>query len=121
MFKTEGDVWKVTRANIGTLTFSIPGYSFKKGDTLEFRVYEKEALDQLPIKTKEIIIQEDCDSVDIYFSTEDTNIGEPNNEMVEYWYEIELNDNYTVMGYDDETGPKVLELYPKGVENNDKR
>lgn len=119
MFKVEGDTIKVSRANKGTITFSIPGYTFQKGDTLEFRVYEKEGLDQLPLKTKEIKILQDCESVDISFTTEDMNIGDPANEMIEYWYEIELNDDDTVVGYDDETGAKILELYPKGVEKND--
>ena len=38
--------------------------------------------------------------------------------MVEYWYEIELNDEETVIGFDKD-GAKVLNLYPKGVEKDD--
>lgn len=118
MFKAEGDILKVTRANAGIIDFDIPGYTFQKGDTLEFRIYKEEGLNEPPLKTKEITVQEECTSVEIPLTCEDTNIGEPANEMIVYWYEIELNDEDTNMGYD-ENGPKILQLYPKGVENND--
>lgn len=118
MFKIVKDVFKVTRATKGTFEFSLDDYVFKPDDTIEFRLYEKGKLDKKPVKSKEIKISEESTSVDIELTCDDTNIGIPCNEMVEYWYEIELNDDQTVMGFD-EKGPKRFELYPKGVEEDD--
>ena len=36
------------------------------------------------------------------------------NATIEYWYEIELNDKQTIVGY--EEGPAILYLYPEGAE-----
>ena len=35
------------------------------------------------------------------------------NIPTEYWYEIELNNENTVIGYDN-NGPKLFVLYPEG-------
>ena len=35
------------------------------------------------------------------------------NKPVEYWYEIELNNEHTVIGYDD-NGAKIFMLFPEG-------
>ena len=42
-------------------------------------------------------------------------IGELTNKPIEYWYEIELNDEETIIGYD-EDGAKKLILYPEGAD-----
>lgn len=118
MFKIVNDVFKVTRATKGVIELSLDDYTFKVGDTIEFRIYGKGQLDKPPVKTKEITVNEAGPSVDIELSCDDTNIGEPSNKKVIYWYEIELNDEMTVVGFD-EKGPKIFELYPKGVEEDD--
>jgi hypothetical protein len=119
MFKIENDTIKVTRATKGVIELSIDDYTFNDGDTIEFRIYNKKKLNEPPVMTKEIKVTQACTSVDIELTCEDTDIGEPINKMVEYWYEIELNDEQTIIGFDDITGPKILELYPKGVEEDD--
>ena len=119
MFKIENDTIKVTRATKGVIEFSIDDYTFNIGDTIEFRIYNKKKLNEPPVMTKEIKVTQACTSVDIELTCEDTDIGEPINKMVEYWYEIELNDEQTIIGFDDINGPKILELYPKGVEEDD--
>mgnify|MGYP003299861862 CR=1 FL=1 len=118
MFEIEDDVIRASRATKGVIEFSIEGYTFNIGDTIEFKVYEKKKLHELPVKTKEIKVTQAGPSIDIELTSKDTDIGEPSNKMVEYWYEIELNDEQTVKGFDKE-GPKILELYPKGVEDDD--
>ena len=115
MFEIKDDVIHVTRASTGVIEFEIPGYTFKAGDTIELRIYERAGLNELPLKTKEITVKEDAYTLDIELTCEDTDIGKPDNKVVEYWYEIELNDEQTILGYD-EKGAKVLKLYPKGVE-----
>ena len=46
---------------------------------------------------------------------DDMKIGEMLNKQVEYWYEIELNNDETIIGYDDD-GAKKLILYPEGAD-----
>ena len=119
MFKIEDDIIKITRANRAIIDFSLSDYTFKTGDIVEFKIYGKSGLDKPPLKTKQVIVTNDCSSLDIELTKEDTDIGIPENKVVDYWYELELNGDQTVIGYDDNKGPKILKLYPKGVENND--
>lgn len=49
-------------------------------------------------------------SVEIDISGEDMKIGEMLNKQVEYWYEIELNNDETIIGYDDEGAKKINSL-----------
>ena len=118
MFEVENDTLHVSRATSGVIEFGIPGYEFKVGDTIELRIYEKKGLDKEPVKTIEKIVEEAGPTIDIELTCKDTDIGEPANKTVEYWYEIELNDKQTVVGYDKD-GPKIFNLYPKGVEKDD--
>lgn len=118
MFDVENDVIHVTRHTKGVIELSIPGYEFKNGDTIEMRIYEKKGLDKLPVKTIEKEVLEDGPILNIELTCEDTDIGDPDNKVVEYWYEIELNDEETIIGFD-KNGAKILNLYPKGVEKDD--
>lgn len=90
---------------------------FRQGDIVSFAIYEKKKLDNSPLLYKTFNIEENTNIVDIYLTSEDMKIGEYGNKAVEYWYEIELNDNLTIIGFDRE-GPKKLILYPEGVKNN---
>lgn len=118
MFKIEGDTIYITRGDIATIELSIDDYTFQVNDTIEFRVYNKKALDKLPVLEKEITVETAGETVDIELTHQDTSIGNITNKPVEYWYEIELNDNQTVVGYD-EDGAKLLILMPEGVERNE--
>ena len=118
MFKINGDTIHITRGDKGVIELAIDGYTFSIGDTVELRVYDKKALDKLPVLKKEITVTETSLTIDIELTAEDTKIGEMINKAKEYWYEIELNDNQTVVGYDEE-GAKKLMLYPEGVETDD--
>ena len=119
MFKTEGDLIKLTRANKAIITVTPNSYTFKVGDIIEFKVYKEKGLDQLPVLYKRLVVEAAGPSFDIELTPEETNIGNPMNDMVEYWYEIELNNDTSIVCYDDVNGPKILELYPKGVDPDD--
>lgn len=95
--------------------FKIENYTFKVGDKVEFRVYDKKALNELPVLSKTVTLTEASESVSIELTSEETKLGEILNKPKEYWYEIELNDESTVIGYD-ENGAKILNLYPEGEE-----
>lgn len=118
MFKNDGYTIHITRGDKGVIELGIDNYTFSIGDTVELRVYEKKRLDKQPVLSKEITVSKAGETVDIELTAEDTKIGEMINKEKEYWYEIELNDNQTVIGYDEE-GAKVLMLYPEGAEIDD--
>lgn len=90
-------------------------YIFKDGDKIKFSIYEKKGMDKPPILQKIFIPVVGSTSVEIDISGEDMKIGEMLNKQVEYWYEIELNNDETIIGYDDE-GAKKLILYPEGAD-----
>lgn len=88
-------------------------YTFESGDKVVFSLYNKGKMNEKAILLKEVEATEGSTQVEISFTSEETKIGEMTNKPVEYWYEIELNDRYTVIGYDEE-GAKKLILYPEG-------
>ena len=90
-------------------------YIFQDGDKIKFSIYEKKGMDKPPILPKEIIPIVGTTSVDIDIPGSEMKIGEMTNKPVEYWYEIELNGEETIIGYD-EDGAKKLILYPEGAD-----
>lgn len=88
-------------------------YTFEQGDKVVFSLYNKGKMNENAILIKEVDATPEATSLEISFTSEETKIGEMANKPVEYWYEIELNDRYTVIGYDD-TGAKLFMLYPEG-------
>lgn len=118
MFKIENNKIHLTRGDKATIGLSLENYTFQQGDYIEFRVYNRKSLDKMPIMNITIEIAEETQEVDIVLSPEDTKIGEALNVPMTYWYEIELNNEYTIIGYDEE-GAKEFILYPEGVEIDD--
>lgn len=118
MFKIEENKIHLTRGDCCTISLNVEDYSFKVGDIVTFCLYNKRALNEQPVLKKSIKLEQDTDNVDIELTSLDTKIGEMKNTPVEYWYEIELNDKQTLIGYD-EDGAKILILYPEGANEND--
>lgn len=118
MFKIENNQIYLTRGDSCTISLSVEDYTFKEGDTITFSVYKKKTLEEQPILNKSITVSQETDNVDIELTSTDTKIGDIKNYPVDYWYEIELNDNQTLIGYDEE-GAKILKLYPEGADEND--
>lgn len=118
MFKIEENKIHLTRGDCCTIALNVKNYSFKAGDIITFSIYNKRGLNMQPVFKKNIIVEQDVDSIDIELTSADTKIGDMKNSPVEYWYEIELNDNRTLIGYD-EAGAKILILYPEGADEND--
>lgn len=115
MFKIKDETIHITRGDSGTIELSIEDYIFKVGDIVEFRVYNKKGLNQVPLINKKIEIDQEQEVVNIELDSDDTKIGELVNKETEYWYEIELNNDKTVIGYD-ENGAKLFILYPEGAD-----
>ena len=90
-------------------------YIFQEGDRLKFSIYEKKGMDKSPVLQKEFIPDVGSTILDIDIPGSEMKIGEMANKPIEYWYEIELNDDETIIGYD-EDGAKKLILYPEGAD-----
>lgn len=90
-------------------------YSFKVGDVIRIKVFGKKSCSSI-LLCKEFPVTDECESVDLFLSADDTKSGEVINKPKDYWYEIELNPHtepQTIIGYD-EDGAKIFRLYPEG-------
>lgn len=118
MQRIEGSTIKLNRGDVMNITLTLKtldgsDYTFQNGDKIVFSVYNKNKMDEEAVLLKEVDVLEQQESVIISLSSEETKIGELINKPVDYWYEVELNGEYTVIGYDDD-GAKILRLYPEG-------
>lgn len=118
MQKIDGTTIKINRGDILTLTLEVKydngeTYTFQNGDKVVFSIYNKNELDKNAVVLKEFNVSETSESLTITLSSEETKIGNLINKPIEYWYEVELNNQYTIIGYD-EDGAKVLQLFPEG-------
>lgn len=109
----------LTRGDVAVIQVSAANgdtdYTFKSGDLVRLRVFEKKQCHCVVIQ-KDVLVENEVQTVDISLSKSDTKIGEIINKPVDYWYEIELNPEtmpQTLIGYD-ASGAKVFRLYPEG-------
>lgn len=116
MFKIDGTKILLTRGDKCTITLKLKNeeHILNPNDIISFTVYNKKAFNEKPLLSKEIIINESTNYIDICLDSNDTKIGEIANKPIDYWYEIQLNHEQTIIGYDDVDGPKILKLYPEG-------
>ena len=86
--------------------------TFSAGDKIKFYICKKEDYTDV-IFQKEFIVEETSNFAEVRLTSEETRIGDPiKNNSITYWYEIELNGNTTLIGYDDD-GAKKFVLYPE--------
>lgn len=89
--------------------------NFHAGDYLKFYICEEGNYENV-IFSKRFDIDKDIDVVDIELTSSETRLGEPlRNGQRTYYYEIELNGNTTLVGYD-KMGSKLFVLYPEAIE-----
>lgn len=113
MFKFKNNTFHVTRGDKGSITIAYADGSALPG-TICFRVYGKNELDSKPIINIEKEIGSNTTSYELHLSSEDTyKFDNPANGKEEYWYELKLGPDNTVLGYD-ESGAKIFYLYPTG-------
>lgn len=87
-------------------------YMFQPNDVVRFSVKEKYS-DAMPVLRKDITVAEETENIDIELSKNDTTIGELINKPKKYVYDIAINEDNTVIGYDEDTGAKYFILYPE--------
>lgn len=118
MQKIEKSTIKLNRGDVLNLSLTIKqedgtDYTFQYGDVIVFSIYNSFKLNDKAVLLKEIQPTIGTKVANINLTSEETRIGNLTNAPVEYWYEIELNNQYTIVGYD-EDGAKKLILYPEG-------
>lgn len=97
-------------------TLSIVYYQFQVGDKIRFNIYQKNGYDKEALMSKEIEVIEAAEVAEIPLTEEDTTFGNPVNKETIFWYDITLNNDLTVVCYN-EDGPKEFIEYPaKGVD-----
>jgi hypothetical protein len=113
----------INRGDIGIIDLTIPiskeeDYEFEQGDVITFAVYNTNSYQKDPIIYKEVIVENDGQTVvTIELEPEDTKVGPVINMPAQYWYEIQLNKEQTILGFDDK-GPKMFILFPEGSDFN---
>lgn len=113
MFKIVNKTFHVSRGDSGTVNLKLKNTTFRPEDDVVFRIYEVQGLDAAPIIEVHAAVEEESDTVNILLTGEDTDFGDLGNEILDYWYEIAVNEDRTIIGFD-ETGAKMFKLYPTG-------
>lgn len=93
-------------------------YVFQSGDKVSFVVVPENGYSEGAVIRKDVIVTEETQEVEIPLTSEDTKIGDMIDEYEDYWYNVVLNDDITIIGSDD-TGEKVFRLYPEVGEGNE--
>ena len=76
-----------------------------------FNIYEAKGYDAEPLVSKTIELDSEAYEVEIPLTEEDTTFGDIPNKPITYWYDITLNEDLTVVGYNEE-GARLFNQYP---------
>lgn len=115
MFRIEDNTIHLTRGDKAIIEFSIDNYTFQVDDVIRFAVYKEKKMSEEPIFEKTIINNSERNSIEIIINSKDTQLVNLLDKPLKCWYEIELNDEQTILGYD-ENGPKLFIIYPEGAD-----
>ena len=115
---SETKMIEINRGDKGAINFTSTNadgtpYEFQIGDVITFGVYVKSHLESSAVILKNITVDEATEEVVIELTSEDTKLGDIKSKYVDYWYEIQLNHEDTIIGYDDD-GAKKFRVYPEG-------
>lgn len=114
MFRIENKNMYLNRGDAISLTINCDE-KFLVGDIIKFSVCKKGDYSNI-IFQKTFTVDEESTSYTINLSSQDTRLGNPlKNAAASYWYEIELNGETTLIGFD-EDGAKEFILYPEATE-----
>ena len=95
----------------GIDTLTMLKYEFQQGDVIDFKIYERNGYNKPPLKEISITVETPATSVDIPLTKSDTTFDKIENRQATYWYDITLNDDSTVVCYN-ENGAKEMIIYP---------
>lgn len=100
-----------TESSVSISDLTMVKYEFQPGDIIEFKIYEKNGYNKAPLKTKIITADTAATSIDIPLTQADTTFSKIENRETTYWYDITLNEDSTVVCYN-EDGAKEMIIYP---------
>lgn len=86
---------------------------FKKGTTFKFSIVKKGNYEDVVFQ-KEFEATEDCNEFFLTFTSKEMRFYEPISKEKEFYYEIDMNDDTTLIGYDENKDKKFI-LYPEAV------
>lgn len=89
-------------------------YKFQKGDKIRFNIYERNGYNKDVVMTKEVEVVKEAESVYIELLEEETTFGTPVNKPTTFWYDITLNENLTIICYDEDGAKEFIEYPAKG-------
>lgn len=128
---TRGDT---TTGEFNNLAFYLPIYNietekeelyeFKPTDKITFVAFSKKGYTKTEILRKEYLLSElgyteNTTTPEIPLTEEDTKKFPLTNKAATYWYDIVLNDNLTILGFDNE-GSKKMIVYPEVGEREER-
>ena len=127
LYLTRGDA---THENYNRLAFYFPiknittgeieNYEFQLDDKITFVVFEKKGYTKLEVLKKDYTLRDigyvnPTQYPEIVLTEEDTKKFELTNKRKVYWYDLILNDDTTILGYDDENAKKLI-VFPGAEE-----
>lgn len=95
-------------------------YQFQTGDKVKFCIYEKNGYGKKTVMQKELTVSETVEKVYIELTENETTFGSPVNKPTVFWYDITLNNDLTVICYDENGAKEFIEYPARGDDENDK-
>lgn len=104
--------YEESSTSLATLTEQF--YQFQVGDKVKLNIYETKGYDKEPLVSKTITIATATYEAMIPLFETDTTFGEIPNKPITYWYDITLNDDLTVVCYNEDGAIKFIQYPAKG-------
>lgn len=104
--------YEESSTSLSTLTEQF--YQFQVGDKVKFNIYDKKGYDKQTLLSKTITIDTTTYEAMIPLTEEDTTFGEIYNKEKEYWYDISLNEDLTVVGYNEDGAMQFIQYPARG-------
>jgi hypothetical protein len=103
-----------SRGDAFSLDFKIKNYTFVETDSVKFAVFEEGSNYENPLMIKYANIDLERNAAVFSFDANDTSFGEAPTERTLYVYEISVEGDQTVLGYDTNKAKKYYQ-YPAQV------
>lgn len=107
---TRGDA----TGELNNIPVSIDNYTFKQNDKLTLIVMEKKGYRQVPYIKKDYVVSQAGTTFNLELTHEETKVFPLSNKKKTYWYDLVLNDDTTIYGFDEDNAKKFI-VYPGGV------
>lgn len=105
-------------SDISLETLNIVYYEFQEGDKITFSIYEKNGYNKEPVMTKDINVTAATYGVYVELTEADTAFNSPINKPTTFWYDVTLNDDLTIICYDENDAKEFIQ-YPAKAKGDD--